>query len=68
MSDNYTFKKEDLDKRICDVMSISNNTDTFRDFIIKSEREFYIDHEDVDNMSEEELIKYLDFLDELWYK
>lgn len=59
--------KEDLDKRICDVEDCGN-TQTFREFIIESEKEFYLKHKDLDSLTEEELNSYLDFLDDLWWK
>lgn len=59
--------KENLDKRICDVEDC-DNTQTFREFIIESEKEFYLKHKDLDSLTEEELNSYLDFLDDLWWK
>lgn len=59
--------KENLDKRICDVEDC-DNTQTFREFIIESEKEFYLKHKDLDSLTEEELNSYLYFLDDLWWK
>jgi hypothetical protein len=61
-------KIEDLDKRICDVEKDTTNTQTYREFIIGSENEFGMENQDLDNMSNEELDKYMEFLDYLWYK
>lgn len=61
-------KKENLDKRICDIEIGTTNTQTYREFIIESENEFEIEHKDLDFMNESDLNRYLDFLDELWYK
>lgn len=59
--------KENLDKRICDVEGVSN-TQTYREFIRKSEEYFEIHPVDIDKMGDEELNKYLNFLDSLWDK
>lgn len=59
--------KENLDKRICDVEGVSN-TQTYREFIRKSEECFEIHPVDIDKMGDEELNKYLNFLDSLWDK
>ncbi|HBG7747381.1 hypothetical protein RYE13_17795 [Clostridioides difficile] len=48
-------KKGDLDKRICDVE-------------IEAEEEIGTGSADLDNMTDEELTVYLDFLDELLLK
>lgn len=60
--------KEKLDKRICDCETGAGNTQTYREFIIESEKEFEIGHSNLDLMSEEKLQSYLDFLNELWSK
>ena len=59
--------KTDLDKRICDIEG-RDNTQTYREFITDTEKEFELEHAQIDNMSEAELNKYLDFLSELWWK
>lgn len=60
--------KEHIDLRICDVEKEAKNTETFREFIIKSEKEFGLVNEDVDNLSSEHLNLYIIFLDDLWLK
>lgn len=60
--------KENLDKRICDCENKATNTETYREFIRESEKEFGIGFSNLDLMSEEKLQSYLDFLDELWSK
>ncbi len=61
-------KKGDLDKRICDVEIEADNTQTYREFIVEAEEEIGIGSADLDNMTDEELTVYLDFLDELLLK
>lgn len=53
--------KENLDKKV-------NKKETLRDFIRNSETEFHFSHADIDNMSDEELEQYVDYLDALWLK
>lgn len=59
--------KENLDKRICDVEGCEN-TQTYREFIRGTEEEFECVCANLNNMSDEELKDYLDFMDELWDK
>lgn len=59
--------KENLDKRICDCEECSN-TQTYREFIRKSEDYFKIEHLDLESLREGELIEYFDFLDGLYGK
>ncbi|HBG1028881.1 TPA: hypothetical protein KPG21_003732 [Clostridioides difficile] len=61
-------KKEDLDKKICDVEIEADNTQTYREFIVEAEEEIGTGSADLDNMTDEELTVYLDFLDELLLK
>lgn len=61
-------RKQDLDKRICDVGKEAENTQTFREFINESCIEFYGEKFDLDNMDEEELNHLLDHVDDLWGK
>ncbi|EIS9525225.1 hypothetical protein GSQ54_16155 [Clostridioides difficile] len=61
-------KKGDLDKRICDVEIEADNTQTYREFIVEAEEEIGTGSADLDNMTDEELTVYLDFLDELLLK
>ena len=64
-------KKEQLDKRICDVEPNATNTETYREFIINSIHYFcgnkvYIPN--LDKISEEELNDIINELDYLWEK
>ncbi|MCP3278110.1 hypothetical protein NAV10_12745 [Clostridioides difficile] len=61
-------RKEDLDKRICDVELEADNIQTYREFIVEAEKEIGTGSADLDNMTDEELTVYLDFLDELLLK
>lgn len=61
-------RKEDLDKRICDIEEGSSNTETFREYIRSTENEFNIFAAPIDSMEDEELSDYLEFLDDLWCK
>ena len=61
--------KENLDTKICDFYNNEDgNTETFREFMIRSEKEFEIENKNLDKMGNVELNNYLDFLDELWLK
>ena len=63
------FNKENLDKRICDVeIGISNNIQTFREFIRESEDQFGMCEEPIDLYSSDELSDYIEELDYLWTK
>lgn len=61
------YKHSDLDKRICDLEE-ANNTETLRNFIRTSEEWFEMNQVDIDSLSEEDLNKYINFLDYLWEK
>jgi hypothetical protein len=61
-------RKDELDKRICDIEEGTTNTQTYREFIKQSENEFGMEPQNLDSMSQEELNKYLNFLDYLWTK
>lgn len=43
-------KKEDLDKRICDVEIETDNTQTYREFIVEAEEEIGTGSVDLDNI------------------
>lgn len=60
--------KAQLDLRICNVEEGATNTETYREFIVNTEREFGIAPEDLDSMNDKQLNKYFDFLDYLWEK
>lgn len=62
------YKITDLDKRICDIEERATNTETLREFIKRSEKEFVLEPGDLDSMSEEDLNNYIDYLDKLWEK
>jgi hypothetical protein len=61
-------RKDELDKRICDIEEETTNTQTYREFIQQSENEFGMEPQNLDSMTQEELNKYLNFLDYLWTK
>lgn len=64
-------KKEDFDKRICDVEPNASNEETYREFLINSIHHFCGDDAmipDFDKMSEEELNDRIDEMDMLWEK
>jgi hypothetical protein len=60
--------KEQLDIPINELEPEATNTETFRDFIRSSENEFCMEPRDIDNMTDQELNEYIDFLDYLWDK
>lgn len=60
--------KEDLDKRICDTTELANNTQTYREFIRESEKQFGMEELDIDSIDNKVLEEYIDFLDYLWDK
>lgn len=59
--------KKDLDKRICDVEPCEN-TETYREFIREAEKELCFRHINIDHLTDNELSKYLDLLDDLLMK
>lgn len=63
MIENYM---EVLDKRICDVKSDANNTETYREFINNSCDEFNISRPQLN--THEDVLQWIEFLDELWCK
>lgn len=60
--------KKILDVRICDVEKDAENTQTYREFIEESMKEFGMDPVDLDKLTSRELTYHLNFLDELWNK
>jgi len=54
-------KAEDLDSK-------ANENETFRQFIQYGEKEFGLEPQDLNSMSEQELTDYLDLIDYLWTK
>lgn len=65
-------RKEDLDKRICDVELGATNTETYREFLINS-MIFFSGNEnykipDFDSLTEEFLNELIDEYDYLWGK
>lgn len=60
--------KEQLDNCICDVEEHADNTQTFREFIRESEKEFGMAWVELESLSEKELNDYIGFLDYLWTK
>jgi hypothetical protein len=61
-------RHDQLDIPICELHEGATNTETMRDFIRNSEHMFEMAPKDIDTLSEEELNKYIDFLDYLWEK
>lgn len=64
-------KKDEFDKRICDVEPNATNTETYREFMVNSINHFYGPNAripDFDSMSEEELNDCIDEMDYLWEK
>jgi hypothetical protein len=59
--------KADIDKRICDVEG-GNNTETYREFIENTEREFELVPQDLDKMTDKQFNHYVDFLSYIWDK
>jgi hypothetical protein len=57
--------KLNLDKRICDIETESENTQTYREFIRESEEEFGMCAEPIDQYSDTDLQEYLEELDYL---
>lgn len=62
--------KNNLDKRICDVVEGATNDQTYREFIRGSEKEFCMAPYPLDSeeLTDEELDEYINFLSELWDK
>lgn len=52
---------KNLDKKV-------NESETLREFISNSEKEFNMTQADIDNMADLDLQVYVDFLDYLWEK
>lgn len=59
--------KEILEERICDIEG-GSNTQTYREFIRESEEMYGFEHRDLESMTDEELNKWVEFLDYLWTK
>lgn len=64
---NMPLTKDILDSRICDIEECKN-TQTYREFIRETENAFGIAPQNLDNIDDEELNAYLDYLDDLWIK
>lgn len=62
------FKVKDLDKRICDIEKDCDNDKTLREYIRESEEAFGMECANLDNMTDEGLNEYINFLDYLWEK
>ncbi|AQW23477.1 hypothetical protein [Clostridium perfringens] len=60
------YKTTDLDKRICDLEEGATNTETLREFINHSEKEFELERVDLDSIRDKDLDDYIDYLDNLW--
>lgn len=59
---------DNIDTPFCKFEEGVTNTETPREFIRNTENEFGIEELDIDNMSEDELNRYIDQLDDLWGK
>lgn len=59
--------QENLDKRICDCEEVQN-TQTYREFIRESEKEFELEEQNLDKISDKNLNAYFEFLCYLWEK
>ena len=64
---NMPLTKDILDSRICDIEECEN-TQTYREFIRETENAFGVAPQNLDNIDDEELNAYLDYLDDLWIK
>lgn len=62
------FTKDQLDTPICELEEGAGNTETLREFIQNTEKEFELIPKNLDGMSDKLLNEYLDFLDYLWEK
>lgn len=61
-------KKEDLDKRVCDIYEEEVGTNTLREWIIECEDEYEIRNKDLNNMTDEEINEYVEWLEYLGEK
>lgn len=64
-------KKEDFDKRICDIKPNASNKETYREFLVNSIHYFYGDDAiipDFDSLSEEVLNDMINDMNMLWEK
>lgn len=61
------YRVSDLDKRICDCEG-GNNTETYREFIKSSEKEFCLHLGNIDNCDDDTLTALINWLDDLWDK
>jgi hypothetical protein len=61
--------KENLDKRICDIECMAENTQTYREFLEETLNDLYGRNPYcLDNMSSDHLTQLLEFCDEMWDK
>lgn len=60
--------KKNLDQPISKVFEGASNFQTLREYIRESEETFDLPKKRVNQMSEEKLKKYIEFLDDLWLK
>jgi hypothetical protein len=65
---NLQITKELLDTPFSKFIDGATNPETPRQFIRSSEKEFEMKRADIENMDEEELNGYIEFLDYLWTK
>ena len=62
------FYRKNLDNRICDVVKGATNTETYREFIWNTEEEYGLGHENLDELTDEQLEIHMDVCDEIWSK
>lgn len=65
---SFSLMNTDLDIRICDLEEEAENTETYREFIRNSEKIFGLRQENIDQMDEQNLNDYLNFLCDMWDK
>lgn len=58
--------RENLNKRICDCEECENNQ-TYYEFIREAENEFQINQANLYEMNDEELLDYLNYLNDFWF-
>lgn len=61
-------RKNDLDKRVCDIYEDEVGTNTLREWITECEEEFEIENKDLDKMTDKELTEYIEWLEYLGEK
>lgn len=57
--------REDLDKRICDIYEEEDGIHTLREWIKECEEEYGLEEKDLDNIREDKLMEYIEWLEYL---